>query len=297
MSTEPAKPTPAPDAEPARPRGVKIFTYPKVIYMYPSGIMALICGFAMLFMETDPKAVEAKAAEVQAAVSADSGKAEAPAADAAAPAGDQAKAAEESAAASAEEPAAAKKKTNFSRLQNIFAVLFLGTLGVNLVVMALDFPRFGFVTIGLLVICVGLLLFALVEAGFNVSGFFTIIFGGLYATANHTFYFVYAAMYAIVLGLIWVTRYLDYWEIRPNEILHHHGPLSDLERFPTINLRFDKEIPDIFEFMLAGAGRLVLNIQGEPKAYVLENVPRINKVESALKDLMGRLKVTVGDSN
>jgi hypothetical protein len=295
MSTEPAKPTPAPDAASNRPRGVKIFTYPKVIYMYPSGIMALICGFAMLFMETDPKAAEAKDADKAAAVQA---AAEVPAtpAEAAAPAEDQAKAAEATAVAT-EPAAAAKKKSDFGRLQNIFAVLFLGTLGVNLVVMALDFPRFGFVTIGLLVICIGLLLFALVEAGFNVAGFFTFIFGGLYLTANHAFYFVYAAIYAIVLGMIWVTRYLDYWEIRPNEILHHHGPLSDLERFPTINLRFDKEIPDIFEFMLAGAGRLVLNIQGEPKVYVLDNVPRINKVEASLKDLMGRLKVTVGDSN
>lgn len=295
MSTEPAKPAPTTDADASRPRGVKIFTYPKVIYMYPSGIMALICGFAMLFMETDPKAIEAKEARQAAAAAATAEPAkvesEAPKAEAAA---EPTKAAEPT---QAEVTAAPKKKTNFSRLQNIFAVLFLGTLGVNMVIMALDFPRFGFVTIGLLVICIGLLLFALVEAGLDVSGFFTIIFGGLYLTANHTFYFVYAAMYAIVLGLIWVTRYLDYWEIRPNEILHHHGPLSDLERFPTINLRFDKEIPDIFEFMLAGAGRLVLNVQGESKSYVLENVPRINKVEAALKDLMGRLKVTVGDSN
>ena len=44
----------------------------------------------------------------------------------------------------------------------------------------------------------------------------------------------------------------------PNEILHHHGPLSDLERFPTMNLKFDKEIPDVLEYALLGSGRLVL---------------------------------------
>ncbi len=69
-----------------------------------------------------------------------------------------------------------------------------------------------------------------------------------------------------------MTRFLDYWEILPNEILHHHGPLSDLERYPTMNLKFDKEIPDVLEWLLLGSGRLVLHVPNVSKAIVLDNV-------------------------
>jgi hypothetical protein len=88
-----------------------------------------------------------------------------------------------------------------------------------------------------------------------------------------------------------VTRYLDYWEILPNEILHHHGPLSDLERYPTLNLKFDKEIPDVVEHLFLGAGKLVLHVSDERKSIVLENVLFINHVENALKGLMSRMEV------
>ena len=64
----------------------------------------------------------------------------------------------------------------------------------------------------------------------------------------------------LVFIVIYVTRWLDYWEVMPNEILHHHGPLSDLERYPTMNLKFDKEIPDVLEWLLLGSGRLVLHV-------------------------------------
>ena len=82
------------------------------------------------------------------------------------------------------------------------------------------------------------------------------------------FGFILLMMY----GIIFVTRWLDYWEFLPNEILHHHGPWSDLERFPTMNLKFDKEIPDIFEHFLFGSGRLIFHVQNEAKSIVLDNV-------------------------
>jgi hypothetical protein len=71
------------------------------------------------------------------------------------------------------------------------------------------------------------------------------------------------------------------------------GPLSDLERYPTTNLKFDKEIPDVFEFLFLGAGRLVLHVTEERKAIVLDNVLFINSKEIALKRLMSRMEVRV----
>ena len=109
------------------------------------------------------------------------------------------------------------------------------------------------------------------------------IFSGIYAVANKGFYIMVFVTLMLVFAVIYVTRWLDYWEILPNEILHHHGPLSDLERYPTMNLKFDKEIPDVLEWALLGAGRLVLHVPNVSKALVLDNVLFISAKEKALK--------------
>ena len=109
------------------------------------------------------------------------------------------------------------------------------------------------------------------------------IFSGIYAVANKGFYLMVFVTLMIVFAVIYVTRWLDYWEVLPNEILHHHGPLSDLERYPTMNLKFDKEIPDVLEWVLFGAGRLVLHVPNVAKALVLDNVLFISAKEKVLK--------------
>ena len=128
---------------------------------------------------------------------------------------------------------------------------------------------------------------------YDLMGPARIIFGSIYTVANSEFYYMIAAILVANFAIIYATRWLDYWEILPNEILHHHGPLSDLERFPTTNLKFDKEIPDVFEYMFLGAGRLVLHVTEERKAIVLDNVLFIGSKETALKRLMSRMEVRV----
>jgi hypothetical protein len=173
-------------------------------------------------------------------------------------------------------------------------VLFLSILGFNLLVMALDFPRFELVGVILLVLF-GLFFVLWLGAFFQFDLMRPIraLFESVYVFANAGFYFMYFLMVAVLLALVYVTRWLDYWEVMPNEILHHHGPLSDLERFPTLNLKFDKEIPDVLEYALLGAGRLVLHIPNVEKALVLDNVLFINSKEIALKSLMSRLEVRI----
>ena len=59
--------------------------------------------------------------------------------------------------------------------------------------------------------------------------------------ANATFYFTLVAVFSLMYIAVMVTRQFDYWEVRPNELLHHHGMLSNLERFPAPQLKIDKE--------------------------------------------------------
>jgi hypothetical protein len=91
--------------------------------------------------------------------------------------------------------------------------------------------------------------------------------------------------------IVWVMVRFDYWEVRPNELLHHHGFLSDLERFSAPNLRISKEINDVFEYLLLRSGRLILHPTSEPRAFVLENVLNINRKEAQITKMLGALQV------
>jgi hypothetical protein len=186
------------------------------------------------------------------------------------------------------------KVDRFGTPQNLLAMLFLAMFAFNLLVMALDFPRFTLVAwiLGIL-----FALFFILWIGsyfeFDLMKPIHAIFASVYAVANKGFYFMVFVTLMVVFTIIYITRWLDYWEILPNEILHHHGPLSDLERYPTMNLKFDKEIPDVLEFALMGAGRLVLHVPNVSKALVLDNVILINHKEQALKKVMSRLDVRI----
>ncbi len=273
MSSDSKPPVPTPPASAAKPReqGIRIFTYPKLIFMFPTLVAALICGIGMTLIgdktadpiKTEKAAIKAKALE---------------------------------------HPEAPPEKTaphllkheRFVQPQNLLGVLFLGIFAFNLLIMAIDFPRFTVIAI-LLVVLLSLFVLLWVGAYFDYDLMkpARVFFGSIYTVANAAFYFWITGIMTLMFLIIYVTRFLDYWEIMPNEILHHHGPLSDLERYPTMNLKFDKEIPDVFEFLFLQSGRLVLHVTNERKAIVLDNVLFINSKEEGLKRLMSRLEVRV----
>lgn len=252
-----------------REQGIRIFTYPKVIFIFPTLVVAIICSIGMKLSNDD---LSDPWKENQQAI---------------------AKAKESGQAVDATLTPMAKHQ-RFVRPQNMFGMLFLGVLAFNLLVMSIDFPRFTVVA-GILLVLFALFFILWIGAYFDTDllQWAKKIFGGIYAVANSGFYFMVTLILTAMFGIIWITRWLDYWEILPNEILHHHGPLSDLERYPTLNLKFDKEIPDVFEYMFLHAGRLVLHVADERKSIVLDNVLFINSKEEGLKKLMSRLEVRV----
>ena len=269
MSTDP-KASSSPQTTPttrSREKGMLIFTYPKVIFIFPTLIVALVCGVGMSLIHDDT----ADPQKARATLRAGEFGQDAPVA--------------------ADQPA---QMARFKSTQNLIGVLFLSVFAFNLLIMGLDFPRF--TVIGIILLALFGIFFTLwVGAYFNYDLMRPVrnVFGSVYAVANAGFYYMIAAILAVMFAIIYFTRYLDYWEILPNEILHHHGPLSDLERYPTMNLKFDKEIPDVLEFLFLGSGRLVLHVQNERKSIMLDNVLFINSKEVGLKNLMSRLEVRV----
>jgi hypothetical protein len=271
MSTD-AKPVPS-SSSPTQHRepGIRIFMWPKVIFLYPTAIVALICALGMSIIHDhthDPTKPLNTAVHERYLSKGDS--------------------------SGIDQPGTTDKVERFQTPQNLLAMLFLSMFAFNLLVMALDFPRFSLVAV-ILAILFGMFFILWIGSYFQLDLLKPIhlIFSGIYAVANKGFYIMVFVTLLLVFAVIYITRWLDYWEVLPNEILHHHGPLSDLERYPTMNLKFDKEIPDVLEWALLGAGRLVLHVPNVAKALVLDNVLFISAKEKALKSVMSRLEVRV----
>jgi hypothetical protein len=184
-------------------------------------------------------------------------------------------------------------KNPAGRGEHVVSLIFLAIMGFNFVVIAFDFPRTTSLTI----------LFAVLAVAIGLWFFFTEfpdwwpwihkILASVHPAANATFFFLFAAILALLyLGVLINVRF-DYWEVRQNELLHHHGIWSNQERFAAPNLRIDKEINDLFEYLLLGSGRLVLHPSEERRAIVLDNVFFVDRKEAALTKMLGALQVEV----
>ncbi len=276
MSTDP-KSQPAPPLTASAPhQSMKIFTYPKIIFIIPTMVASLICGIGMTVIRDrtqDPskgfvEQVTEKSPSTKVVTKGNTTI---------------------TTTEFEQKPARIRR---FSSPQNVLGIVFLAVFALNLLVIAIDFPRF---TILLLVL--GVFGFGFFFLWLNV--YYDLVpplvnaLEAIFVVANAGFYFMISFILTSILGIIWVTRYLDYWEILPNEILHNHGPFSDLERYPTMNLKFDKEIPDILEYAILRSGRLVLHVGSERKSIVLDNVLWIDRKEDRLKKLMSRLEVRI----
>ncbi len=164
----------------------------------------------------------------------------------------------------------------------VFTLMFF----FNLTIIAFDYTRLASVVIILLVVIGGLLSAMFPGVGESIQG---VMNQPLFM--NTTFYWVWALLLGTLeIGVVIKTRF-DYWEIKNNELLHHHGLLGDVERWPAPNMRISKEIRDVMEFGLLRAGRLVLVPAGERRALVIDNVPGINRIEREMQAILSTLRV------
>jgi hypothetical protein len=164
--------------------------------------------------------------------------------------------------------------------------LWLAIFVFNTLVIAFEFSRIRSVAVSFFIIA---FIFAGMQFGFlkEVGAFL----GGLDLRMNKGFYFSIAGVFSIIYLLVFINTRFSYWEIQPNEILHHHGFLGDVRRYPTRGLHMQKEISDVLEYALLRAGTLVLQPTGEARPIVLDNVISLNRVEDKIQRILGTLKV------
>ena len=260
-------------ASTADPQADSIFlvSYPKIVFLWPSFVAALVAGIFMTFAGVPDPEAEKEARRA-----------------AAAEAADQAEGAED---AAADAPRAAKQAGMPG--QAVVGWLFLVVLSVNLVVLSFDFPRATSLIIFFVIVAIGLGLWLVGVKFPHVLPAVGDFFAHIQPIANATFYWFFVTVLGIIYLGVWINTRFDYWEVRPNELLHHHGMLSDLERISAPHMRIDKEINDIFEYLLLGSGRLILTSASEQRAIVLENVPWISRKEKAITRMLGALQVQV----
>jgi len=237
VSDKPA-PRPAPkktDGE--TPESVLLVPYPKIIFLYPTFLLAIISAIWMHFL-TEPFAPE-------------------------------------------------------NHIAAGIGTMFLGLFTVNLVILAFDFPRTTSLTLFFFGAAVTMGLILLFTFQPQLWPDLTNFIKHFHPKANATFYWTIAIVLGSLFAVVALVVRFDYWEVRGNELLHHHGFLSNLERLSAPNLRMEKEINDIFEYLLLRSGRLVIYTSNDRQPIVLDNVPFITRKEEAVTRMLGALQVQV----
>lgn len=182
---------------------------------------------------------------------------------------------------------------NREHMAEIMSLIFLGVFGLNLTVLAFDFPRTTSLTLFFLGAALFMGAWMLLRFNPDIVPTITGLLKGIRPWANSQMYWLFAGILGLIFIGVAISVRFDYWEVKGNELLHHHGFLSDLERFAAPNLKIDKEISDIFEYILLRSGRLVLHPRNEPRAIVLDNVPFISRKEKQITRMLGALQVQV----
>lgn len=172
--------------------------------------------------------------------------------------------------------------------------LFLVVLMINTFILVFDFPRATSLTLIFIGVSVILGSWILFIAKPDLLPTLGKLMQTIRPVANASFFTCIMLGMMFLYAAIFIKVRFDYWELSNNELLHHHGFLSDLKRYPAPNLRVDKEINDVFEYMLLGAGRLILHPSTEKRAIVLDNILFVSEKERELTRVLGSIKVKIG---
>ncbi|MHC5019652.1 MAG: hypothetical protein ACYTGX_05990, partial [Planctomycetota bacterium] len=176
----------------------------------------------------------------------------------------------------------------------LMGLSFVALFGLNLFIMNFEFGRAS--TLAIFAMVFGLVFLGLFlgeRYQWPVFSGITGFFKTLEIHANSSFYFSMAVILGVTFFFVFLKTRFNYWEFTSNELLHHHGLVGNIERFPAPNLRISKEIHDVFEFMLLRSGRLVVHPAGERRSFVLELVAGVNQKEEQIKRLLSKLQVDI----
>ena len=125
----------------------------------------------------------------------------------------------------------------------------------------------------------------------KLMGSFVDLIANINPVADTAFYWTMSALLGFVFIVMYLARLLDYWIIRPNEVIHYHGLPRHTRRFSAPHMRFEMEINDIFEHMLLKSGRLYIRPTGDKEEFVLDNVINVRRKNERVNQILSALQV------
>jgi len=103
---------------------------------------------------------------------------------------------------------------------------------------------------------------------------------------NQGFYMVMFGTFTFVYIFVWVQTRVNYWEFRPNEVIHRCGFFSRAKRYRPELIKWDKMVPDILERILLGTGTMILTTSQEDTPVILEHVPGISNIDDRIASVL-----------
>lgn len=156
----------------------------------------------------------------------------------------------------------------------------------NLLVISFDFSE---VISVMIIFLIAMVIFA--GLYFDFLSFVGDFFQNLQLHMGASFYFTMFGLFTIVYGIVFLKTRFDYWEFRHNEVIHRRGVFADIKRYSTDDLRWFKEVPDVMERVLCGAGRMIITTPIEKHPIVIQHVLGIGRIDEKVTDILGVKRV------
>ncbi len=164
--------------------------------------------------------------------------------------------------------------------------LWMGVFALNLLVISADFNEERSL-IAVLVVVVAVVVTLWLDALDPVLK----SLGAVKPAMNPAFYLSIFGLFTLIYVFVWIRAYFDYWIFRPTEVVHRTGVFPKMKRYSTEAMRWQKEVPDVLERLLASSGRLVMTTPQETHPIIIEHVLGISTKDDQISRLLGVRRV------
>jgi cation transport ATPase len=177
--------------------------------------------------------------------------------------------------------------------QGWVAIIWIGIFFLNLAVVAFNFPTPKFVILCLVLVLSVIVIWLLATfTAINFSGSNALLADLLTINLSTSFYGVMFFGIGISLAFAFINAAFKSMRIEQNEVILKSALLGEVRRFPTKSIRYTKEIPDVFEYLLLGVGQITFTF-GTDANVTLNTIPNIRRVTKKIDDLLDVQRVNV----
>ena len=172
---------------------VRIYFYPKIIFLLPTLIYCVLAACYLELAGTDGSPTSTQVQTVEATTE------------------------------SSENVEVTKEVVESNTPEATVTISFMFVFTLNLVVMAFDFPSNRFLALIAFVFLAMAGLWILSEKNPELMGGLSDFISSIKPAANGAFFWTMSIMLGILFLIMFFARKLDYWVIKPNEAIHYHG--------------------------------------------------------------------------